>query len=229
MRSICERSASAAILGGEFEARARASGRSSASRPTEQRSLATSGWPQPEPLISLDRLAFEVPDRSGFPPLREICSSDRSRRRLSRCRFDGSQPRLQTSLPPLPDRAGLQRRFSHRAARRGAARIFASKWPRARSTSRLAIPIFSTAPATLSPLVEALHREFPRLTYDVTIKIEHLLRNAEEHLPRLRDTGCLFVTSAVESVDDAVLAHLDKGHTRADFLAVVAQLPRRWA
>jgi outer membrane murein-binding lipoprotein Lpp len=40
-------------------------------------------------------------------------------------------------------------------------------------------------------------------------------------LPRLRDTGCLFVTSAVESVDDSVLARLAKGHTRADFLEVV--------
>src|SRR5207245_2711719 len=64
-------------------------------------------------------------------------------------------------------------------------------------------------------LVEEFHREFPKLTYDVTIKIEHL-RKYEEHLPTLRDTGCLFVISAVESVDDAVLEFLDKGHTRKD-------------
>ena len=68
-------------------------------------------------------------------------------------------------------------------------------------------------------LVEALHSEFPQLSYDVTIKIEHLLKH-KEHLPRLRDTGCLFVTSAVESVDDEMLCRLDKGHTRADFLKV---------
>jgi len=43
----------------------------------------------------------------------------------------------------------------------------------------------------------------------------------EKQLPALRDTGCLFVTSAVESVDDAVLKFLDKGHTREDFLRVV--------
>jgi hypothetical protein len=35
-------------------------------------------------------------------------------------------------------------------------------------------------------------------------------------------TGCLFVTSAVESVDDEVLAKLEKGHTRADFIAAAA-------
>jgi hypothetical protein len=54
------------------------------------------------------------------------------------------------------------------------------------------------------------------VTYDVTIKIEHLLRH-RDLLPVLARTGCLFVTSAVESVDDAVLAQLEKGHTRADF------------
>src|SRR5262249_11321298 len=58
-----------------------------------------------------------------------------------------------------------------------------------------------------------------------TIKIEHLLQQ-EEQLPKLRDTGCLFVTSAVESVDDSVLAKLEKGHTRADFLRV-AEIFRR--
>jgi hypothetical protein len=40
-------------------------------------------------------------------------------------------------------------------------------------------------------------------------------------LPRLRQTGCLFVTSAVESVDDRVLTLLEKGHTRSDFVAAV--------
>ncbi len=69
-------------------------------------------------------------------------------------------------------------------------------------------------------LAEAFHREFPAVTYDATIKIEHLLKY-KQHLPTLRDTGCLFVISAVESVDDAVLGFLDKGHTREDFLRVV--------
>jgi len=68
-------------------------------------------------------------------------------------------------------------------------------------------------------IVTALHEEFPRLTYDVTIKIEHLLEHAG-HIPRLRDTGCLFWTSAVEAVDDGILARLEKGHTYADFAAV---------
>jgi hypothetical protein len=59
------------------------------------------------------------------------------------------------------------------------------------------------------------------VTYDITVKIEHLLRHRDV-LPRLRDTGCLFVTSAVESLDDRVLQILDKGHTRSDFVEAVA-------
>ena len=34
-------------------------------------------------------------------------------------------------------------------------------------------------------------------------------------------TGCLFVTTAVEEVDDDVLSRLEKSHTRADFKEVV--------
>ncbi|MBI3667462.1 MAG: radical SAM protein, partial [Acidobacteria bacterium] len=66
-------------------------------------------------------------------------------------------------------------------------------------------------------IVRWLHEEFPALTYDATIKIEHLLKHST-HLNTLRETGCLFVTSAVESIDDGVLALLDKGHTRRDFV-----------
>ncbi len=55
----------------------------------------------------------------------------------------------------------------------------------------------------------------------MTIKVEHLVRHAKP-LPCLVQTGCLFVTSAAESVDDTVLGILNKGHTRAEFEASVA-------
>jgi hypothetical protein len=54
----------------------------------------------------------------------------------------------------------------------------------------------------------------------VTSKIEPILKHASM-LPLLTRTGCLFITSAVESIDDAVLQHLRKGHTRSDFVAAV--------
>lgn len=79
-------------------------------------------------------------------------------------------------------------------------------------------PDFFNGPTHARRIVEALHAEFPELTYDATIKVQHLLDH-RELLPVLAHTGCLFVTSAVESVDDGVLTRLDKGHTRADFFA----------
>ena len=81
-------------------------------------------------------------------------------------------------------------------------------------------PDFFNGPTHALRIVEALHARHPALTYDVTIKIEHLLRH-RELMPALRETGCLFVTSAVESIDDRVLTLLDKGHTRQDFFAAV--------
>jgi len=70
-------------------------------------------------------------------------------------------------------------------------------------------------------VLEAFGREFAGVTYDVTIKVEHLLKHANV-LPVLRTTGCAFVTSAVESIDDDVLLKLEKGHTAADFERAVA-------
>jgi hypothetical protein len=69
-------------------------------------------------------------------------------------------------------------------------------------------------------VIERLAAECPGVTYDVTIKIEHLLKH-RALLPRLRETGCCFITSAVEAVDDEILEKLAKRHTRADFLEAV--------
>ena len=82
-------------------------------------------------------------------------------------------------------------------------------------------PDFFNGPAHARRIIERFSAEHPGVTYDATIKIEHLLKHADL-LPPLASTGCLFVTSAVESIDDAVLGHLRKGHTRADFLTAIA-------
>jgi radical SAM superfamily enzyme YgiQ (UPF0313 family) len=81
-------------------------------------------------------------------------------------------------------------------------------------------PDFLNGPGHARRIIEGLHAEHPHVTYDVTVKIEHLLAH-RELLPVLRDTGCLFVTTAVESLDDSVLRKLDKGHTEADFIEAV--------
>jgi hypothetical protein len=82
-------------------------------------------------------------------------------------------------------------------------------------------PDFFNGPGHARRLVEALHADLPELTYDVTVKIEHLLEQ-RDLLPVLRDTGCLFIVTAVESVEDDVLSKLDKGHTKADFMEAAA-------
>lgn len=69
-------------------------------------------------------------------------------------------------------------------------------------------------------IVEEMHRRWPHLTYDATIKVEHLKRHAAE-LPILSGTGCLFVVSAFETLNDRILGILEKGHTARDAAAVV--------
>jgi hypothetical protein len=81
-------------------------------------------------------------------------------------------------------------------------------------------PDFFNGPTHGMRIVQRMNSEFPALTYDVTIKIEHLLKR-RDLLGGLRRTGCLLVTTAVESIDDEVLRKLDKGHTKADFLELV--------
>jgi radical SAM superfamily enzyme YgiQ (UPF0313 family) len=81
-------------------------------------------------------------------------------------------------------------------------------------------PDFFNGIGHATAVVTAFAREFPGVSYDVTIKIEHLLRH-DAALALLSETGCAFVTSAVEAVDDEVLRALEKGHTRADFELVV--------
>ena len=71
-------------------------------------------------------------------------------------------------------------------------------------------------------VVEGVAREFSGLTYDVTIKVEHLLRHGDR-LDRLRATGCVLVTSAFEAFDDQILAVLLKQHTRDDAHRAVAR------
>ena len=76
-------------------------------------------------------------------------------------------------------------------------------------------PDFLNGPRHALAVARAVHGEFPALTFDFTAKIEHLLRE-RAHLPELAALGCAFIVSAAESLDDRVLGHLAKGHTRAD-------------
>ncbi|MGH8908353.1 MAG: CUAEP/CCAEP-tail radical SAM (seleno)protein [Egibacteraceae bacterium] len=76
-------------------------------------------------------------------------------------------------------------------------------------------PDFLNGPAHALRVVRAMHRRFPDLTFDCTVKVEHILRHAALW-PELAGSGCLFAVTAVECLSDGILALLDKGHTAAD-------------
>ncbi|RKU14776.1 radical SAM protein [Candidatus Poribacteria bacterium] len=81
-------------------------------------------------------------------------------------------------------------------------------------------PDFLNGPKHALRIVQAMHEAFPDLTFDCTTKIEHLLKH-RSILPELRDCGCIFIVSAVESLNDTVLENLQKGHTSAEVFAVI--------
>jgi radical SAM superfamily enzyme YgiQ (UPF0313 family) len=72
-------------------------------------------------------------------------------------------------------------------------------------------------------VVAGMHERFPELTFDCTVKVEHILEFAQVW-PELARSGCLFVVSALESVNDDILARLDKGHTTAQAGDAIALL-----
>jgi hypothetical protein len=86
-------------------------------------------------------------------------------------------------------------------------------------------PDFFNGPGHAIPLVQSLHQEFPHLNYDVTIKVEHQLKYGS-HLETLKATGCLFITTALESFAADTLKIFAKNHTLADFEAALAQARR---
>jgi len=81
-------------------------------------------------------------------------------------------------------------------------------------------PDFLNGPGHALAAARALHAEFPALTFDFTAKVEHVLRH-RDRLAELARMGCAFIVSAAESLSDAVLSSLHKGHTRADIETAV--------
>ena len=188
------------ILGGEFEPALR----------DLARNLSTQF-----PLVSLDRQQFLVPDRSGLPPLAsyaQLIVPDGTRR-VGYTEASRGCKHLCRHCPVVPVYRGLFRIVQPEVVLEDIRQQVAA----GAEHITFGDPDFFNGPGHAAPIVEALHREFPTLTYDVTIKVEHLLKH-RALLPTLRDTGCAFVTTAVESFDDSELARLAKGHTFADFV-----------
>lgn len=205
------------ILGGEFEEGLL----NLARRLQDDMSRGNFSSVQSEPVISLARQKFLVPDRAGMLEpakyARVVMPSGEHRVAGSTEATRGCK-HLCRHCPIVPVYNGAFRVVEREVVLEDIRRQVVAG---ARHIT-FGDPDFFNGPTHSIAIVQALHREFPKISYDVTIKVEHL-RMHDALLPVLRDTGCLFVTSAVESVDDAVLEKFDKGHTRADFITVVAR------
>ena len=165
------------------------------------------------------RVPFIQPDRAGLPPLSSYASLQVGDRRKTvgyteatrgckhRCRHCPIVPIYDGRFRAVPVDVVLADVRAQVAA--GAEHI------------TFGDPDFFNGPTHAMRIVDEMARACPGVSYDVTIKVEHLRAHAGA-LTTLRDTGCAFVTTAVESFDDEVLARLDKGHTHADFQTVVA-------
>ena len=186
------------ILGAEYEADLvrLASGRSSTSAVKE-----------------LPRLAFVKPLRVSLPPLTQYATLQQgtSRRVVGYTEASRGCKHTCRHCPIVPVYGGQFRVVPPKVV---AADVAAQVAVGAEHIT-FGDPDFLNGVGHARRVIEAVARQCPGLTYDVTIKVEHLLEHAEM-LPELRDTGCLFVTSAVESFDDLVLRRLEKGHTRSD-------------
>lgn len=79
---------------------------------------------------------------------------------------------------------------------------------------------FLNAPAHSLDILERAHTSHPEVTFDATIKVEHIL-NHRDIWKRLADLNLLFVVSAFETVDQETLEILDKGHDVADMAEAV--------
>lgn len=202
------------LFGGEFE--------QSLADLAEHLSVSSSS-PQilrPGSTISLPRLHFLMPDRSDLPQLRSyahLILPSGQHRTVGYTEASRGCKHLCRHCPIVPVYNGVFRIIDREVVLADLRQQVAA----GAEHVTFGDPDFFNGVGHAIPLMEALHREFPHLTYDVTIKVEHLLKH-RELLPKLRDTGCLFVVTAVESLDDSILEKLEKGHTRADFFEVVA-------
>jgi hypothetical protein len=84
-------------------------------------------------------------------------------------------------------------------------------------------PDFLNGPQHSRRIVRAMHERWPELTFDCTVKVEHILRH-HDLWAEFAAAGCLFVVSAFETVHEETLIRLDKGHTAADAAAAVQLL-----
>lgn len=175
--------------------------------------IETSGAAVPAPLPVLARLDFPVPSRAGLLALTRYASLSHGGRLVPAGYVEASRGCLHQCLHcPIPPVYGG--RFFVVPGSVVLEDIRQQVTAGARHIT-FGDPDFLNGPRHALRLVRALRAEFPDVSYDFTAKVEHLLKH-RARLPEFAATGCVFIVSAVESLSNAVLANLEKGHTRSD-------------
>lgn len=167
----------------------------------------------------IPKLDFRIPDRTSLPDLSKyafLTLPGGTRRTVGYTEASRGCKHLCRHCPVVPIYDGQFRVVQHDVVMADIEQLIAG----GAEHISFGDPDFFNGPKHAMQIVATLHRRHPAVTYDVTIKIEHLIRHSKL-LPELKRTGCAFVTSAVESVDDHILHALGKGHTRSDFFRVV--------
>jgi radical SAM superfamily enzyme YgiQ (UPF0313 family) len=170
----------------------------------------------PRPVLA--RLRFPVPRRHGLPALDRYAQLEHGGRRVLAGYVASRGCKHRCRHCPIPPVYGGRFFVVDREVVQGDIRQLVAAGAR---HITFGDPDFLNGPGHALAVARALLAGFPGVTFDITAKVEHLLRH-RRHLPELAALGCLFVVSAVESLSDTVLAHLDKGHTRADVGAALA-------
>ncbi|MDQ2815466.1 MAG: CUAEP/CCAEP-tail radical SAM protein [Actinomycetota bacterium] len=197
------------VIGGEFEAPLTRLYHELAAGPGQD-----GGRPAAAPVISLDRQQFLVPDRIGLPELMRYAAlqvGPGTFRTAGYTEASRGCKHLCRHCPVVPVYGGRFRVVQAGTVLNDIRQQVAS----GAQHITFGDPDFLNAPAHSLRIITQLHAEFPQLSYDVTVKVEHLCRHAAL-LPVLKRTGCALVTTAAEALDDGILERLDKGHTVAD-------------
>jgi hypothetical protein len=184
-----------------------------------ERLRAGDGQVQTEPVVNLSKIDFLTPDRRTLPPLARYAHlqlPDGGIRTVSFAEGSRGCKHLCRHCPVVPVYHGRFRVIPVDVVMADMRQQVATG---ARHIS-FGDPDFLNGPTHALRLARALHAEFPDITYDATIKIQHIIDHADM-LPELKATGCLFITAAVESIDDRVLERLAKNHTNEDFARAV--------
>lgn len=198
------------VLGGEFEQELVAL----AMALREQGDLLTPAQPV------LRKLPFVVPKRDALPPLssyatffgptegerRQVGYVEASRGCLHRCRHCPVTAIYDGKFFVVPRDIVLADAAQQVAA--GAGHI------------TFGDPDFFNGPKHVMAIVRELAARHPGVTFDITVKVEHILRH-RDRFAELAELGCAFVISAVESLSDRVLEKLDKGHDKSDVFAAL--------